>query len=113
MLKPSKVSDTGSQAALFAALGDSTRLQLVNRLGSGNTHSISGLSGGMKLSRQGITKHLRVLENAGIVKSARVGREIQFSLKPDSLVPLQDYLETISIEWDDALQRLQAYLERK
>lgn len=113
MLKPSRAYDTGSQAALFAALGDSTRLQLVNRLGSGNMHSISGLSSGMKLSRQGITKHLRVLENAGIVESARAGREIQFSLKPESLMPLQDYLEALSVEWDDALQRLQAYVEQK
>ena len=98
-------------AELFAALGDSTRLILVDRLGSGEHSSISGLSTGMKLSRQGVTKHLRVLENVGIVESTRVGREIQFALKPNSLTPLREYLSLVSEQWDEALMRLQTYVE--
>ena len=110
MLKAEKRSNTASEAQLFAALGDSTRLQLINRLGENKGKekydSISGLSSGMKLSRQGVTKHLRVLENAGIVKSTRVGREQHFHLVPETLTPLQEYLELISSQWDDALERL-------
>lgn len=100
-------------AALFAALGDETRLQLVNRLGDGQRTSISSLSAGMKLSRQGVTKHLRVLENVGIVESTRVGREIQFVLNPASLTPLEDYLKLVSSQWDEAIARLQAFVEQQ
>ena len=111
MLKANKTSAPQAPAELFAALGDSTRLALVDRLGSGKNASISKLSAGMQLSRQGITKHLRVLENAGIVESTRVGRELQFALKPESLTPLQEYLQLVSSQWDDAIGRLQAFVE--
>jgi DNA-binding transcriptional ArsR family regulator len=117
MLKAEKQSNTASEAQLFAALGDSTRLQLINRLGEGKGkdkhNSISGLSSGMKLSRQGVTKHLRVLENAGIVKSTRVGRELHFHLVPETLTPLQEYLELISSQWDDAIERLRSLVEEQ
>lgn len=102
-----------SKAQLFAALGDSTRLQLIDRLGSGKHNSIAGLGGGMKLSRQGVTKHLRVLESAGVVKSVRVGRELHFLLVPEALTPLQEYLEIVSAQWDDAIERLRSFVEEK
>ena len=57
--------------------------------GKNRRNSISGLCSSMKLSRQGVTKHLRVLKNAGIVKSTKVGREPQFLLVPETLTPLQ------------------------
>ena len=93
MLKTEKQNDSANEAQLFAALGGNTRLQLINRLGEGQgknrRNSISGLCSGMKLGRQGVTKHLRVLKNAGIVKSTKVGREPQFLLVPETLTPLQ------------------------
>ena len=113
MLKAESQPSTDSKAQLFAALGDSTRLHLIDRLGGGKHSSISGLSIGMKLSRQGVTKHLRVLENAGIVKSTRVGRELHFLLVPETLTPLQDYLEIVSREWDDAIERLRSLVDEK
>lgn len=111
MLKADSQPARRTPAELFAALGDNTRLQLVDRLRRGQNHSIAGLSAGMELSRQGITKHLRVLERAGIVESTRVGRELQFELKPESLMPLKDYLQLVSAQWDSAIGRLQAYVE--
>ena len=57
--------------------------------GKNRRNSISGLCSSMKLSRQGVTKHLLVLKNAGIVKSTKVGREPQFLLVPETLTPLQ------------------------
>ena len=111
MSRANQHSSKHEPAELFAALGDATRLQLVRRLGSGQPNSISKLSTGMKLSRQGVTKHLHVLESAGIVESLRVGREIQFSLNPESLTPMQEYLERVSTQWDEAIVRLQSFLE--
>ncbi len=68
---------TGRQdrAAVFAALGDETRLLLVARLSHGRPASISQLTEGSKLTRQAITKHLRVLERARIVHGVRAGGE--------------------------------------
>ena len=117
MLKAKQQASTINQAQLFAALGDNTRLQLIDRLGAGTgkakSNSISELSSGMKLSRQGVTKHLRVLENAGIVKSTRVGRELHFLLVPEALTPLQEYLDIVSAQWDDAIERLRSFVEDK
>lgn len=98
-------------APVFAALGDSTRLQLVTRLSDGRRHSISQLSTGLELSRQGVTKHLRVLENAGVVISQRRGRETRFMFAPAAIAPVRSYLDHVSAQWDQALARLQDYVE--
>src|SRR5271157_329573 len=89
-------------APVFAALGDETRLALVARLEDGRPHSISQLTAGSRLTRQAITKHLRVLENAGVVRHTRLGRESRFAFNPQPLEGLRDYLENVSLQWDDA-----------
>ena len=99
-------------APLFAALGDATRLSLLTKLSDGQMRSITGLSADTKLTRQAITKHLRVLENAGLVSSTRVGRESQFAFRPEPIVELQAYLDGVSRAWDDALGRLRSFVER-
>ena len=101
-----------SPAPLFAALGDATRLSLLTKLSDGEMRSITGLSADTKLTRQAITKHLRVLENAGLVRSARVGRESQYAFRPEPIVELQAYLDGVSRAWDDALGRLRRLVER-
>ena len=98
-------------APVFAALGDATRLELVARLSDGQARSIAQLTSGLDLTRQGVTKHLRVLEEAGLVSSIRVGRENQFAFRPEPLDQVRSYLETVSIQWDDALGRLKAFLD--
>jgi DNA-binding transcriptional ArsR family regulator len=98
-------------ASVFAALGDETRLSLVGRLSSGPPQSISRLARGSRLTRQAITKHLRVLERAGVVHSVRVGREQQFAFRPTPLKDAQDYLARVSDQWDRVLLRLKAFVE--
>lgn len=100
-----------SQAPVFAALGDETRLALVIRLCSGQPHSISQLTEGSKLTRQAVTKHLRVLEGVGIVRGVRKGRESLFQYNPEPVMGLKDYLDLVSRQWDAALARLQAFVE--
>jgi DNA-binding transcriptional ArsR family regulator len=100
------------RASVFAALGDETRLSLVGKLSSGPPQSISRLAEGSRLTRQAITKHLRVLEGAGIVHSIRAGRESLFAFQPEPLRDLQSYLERVSGQWDDALARLKSFVER-
>ena len=93
-------------APVFAALGDDTRLSLVARLANGRRHSISQLAAGSQFTRQAITKHLHVLEGAGIVHSVRAGRESLFALDPQPIQEVAAYLDLVSKEWDMALERL-------
>ena len=99
-------------APVFAALGDQTRLSLVVQLSRGESRSISQLTRGRRVSRQAVTKHLRVLENAGIVRSSRSGRESLFEFHPQTVMDLRTYLGFVSQRWDQALSRLQSFVER-
>ena len=99
------------RAVVFAALGDETRLSLVGKLSKGTPQSISELARGSPLTRQAITKHLRVLEGARLVASVRVGRESLFELRPEPLKEIQSYLERVSEQWDHALARLKSFVE--
>jgi DNA-binding transcriptional ArsR family regulator len=98
-------------APVFAALGDETRLSLVRQLSAGEPRSISQLTEGFKLTRQAVTKHLRVLERAGIVHAVRAGRESLFEFDPASLEPVKNYLDRVSEQWDQALARLKSFVE--
>jgi DNA-binding transcriptional ArsR family regulator len=91
---------------LFAALGDETRLRLVFRLCDDGPMSITRLTAGSKVTRQAITKHLRVMQQAGLVRSARHGRETIWQLDQRRLKDARRYLNQISKQWDDALARL-------
>src|SRR5262245_6287198 len=93
------------QASVFAALGDETRLSVLARLSRGEPQSIARLTEGTRLTRQAVTKHLRVLEGAGVVRSVRCGRESLFELEPQPLAEARQYLDDVSRQWDDALAR--------
>src|SRR6202142_4648172 len=99
------------QSPVFAALGDETRLRLVGRLCDGSELSISALSDGSRMTRQAITKHLRVLEGAGLVQGTRHGREMRFALEPGPLDEARRYLEVVSAQWESALGRLKSFIE--
>jgi len=100
-----------AQARVFAALGGPVRLRLVAKLCGGQPHSIAQLTAGSRLTRQAVTKHLRVLERAGIVRSVRAGRERLFRYDPEPIEDLQKYLQLVSEQWDRALGRLKSYVE--
>ncbi len=100
-----------ARAPVFAALGDETRLSLVAKLCGGLPYSISQLTQGSKLTRQAITKHLRVLESAGIVRSVRAGRESRFEFDPQPFIGIAEYLDFVSQQWDQALSRLKSFVE--
>lgn len=100
-------------APVFAALGDKTRLHLVVRLCGGGPLSIARLTEGSKVSRQAVTKHLCALEEAGLVCSDRAGRERVWKLQAGRLTEARRYLDQISDQWDQALGRLRALVEKK
>jgi DNA-binding transcriptional ArsR family regulator len=104
--------DLASSASVFAALGDETRLRLISRLCDDGPLSIAKLTAGSLITRQGVTKHLRVMEDAGLVHSLRQGRESVWKLEQKRLAEAHRYLQLISKEWDDTLARLKTFVER-
>lgn len=106
-----RIATRRSRSPVFAALGDETRLSLVAKLCGGQRHSISQLTKGSHLTRQAITKHLRVLQRAGIVRSVRTGRESRFEFNPEPIEGIREYLDFVSQQWDGALARLKSFVE--
>ncbi|MDB5967792.1 MAG: Transcriptional regulator, ArsR family [Hydrocarboniphaga sp.] len=98
-------------AAVFAALGDATRLRLVARLCENGPQSIVRLTEGGEVSRQAVTKHLRALEHAGLVRSGRSGRERLWEVRTQRLAEARRCLDQISEQWDHALERLRSLVE--
>ncbi|HEX8272487.1 MAG TPA: metalloregulator ArsR/SmtB family transcription factor [Longimicrobiaceae bacterium] len=96
---------------VFAALGDATRLRLLGRLSSDGPLSITRLSEGTGVTRQAITRHLHTLGDAGLVQSARRGREQVWELDRKRLEIARRYLEHIAARWDEAADRLKAFVE--
>ncbi len=98
-------------ARIFAALGDPTRLSLLEALSDGGARSISTLGADSRLTRQALTKHLHVLEAAGLVAGVRTGRETRFAFRPEPMAAARTYLDQVAAQWDDALGRLKAFAE--
>lgn len=98
-------------APVFAALGDETRLSLLGKLSTGQRFSISQLTKSSQLTRQAITKHLRVLERVKVVRCVRSGRESLFEFDPEPIEEVKQYLDLVSEQWDQALARLKSFVE--
>lgn len=107
-----KLPDARRSAPIFAALGDETRLRIVFRLCDDGPASIASLTAGSRVTRQAITKHLRVMEGAGLVHSQRRGRETVWQLEQRRLQDARHYLDLISRQWDQALGRLRRFVEK-
>jgi DNA-binding transcriptional ArsR family regulator len=98
-------------APVFAALGDATRLKVVARLCLDGPLSIARLSADAGVTRQAITKHLHTLADAGLVRDTRIGRERIWELEAKRLEKARRYLDQISLQWDEAIGRLKAFVE--
>jgi DNA-binding transcriptional ArsR family regulator len=97
---------------VFAALGDPTRLAIIRRLCDSGPQPTIRLTAATALTRQGIAKHLRTLEQAGLVRADRVGRDRIWELRRERLGEIRKYLDEISTQWDNAIARLRAALEK-
>jgi DNA-binding transcriptional ArsR family regulator len=109
---PPKYSALRNCAPIFAALGDETRLRLIAVLCAGGAVSIARLTSGTEITRQAVTKHLRVLAHAGLVRDIKVGRERLWEFEPTQLEEARRSLEVIAQQWDHALNKLKVAVER-
>lgn len=100
-------------APIFAALGDETRLRIVAGMCGEGPLSIMRLAEGASVSRQAVTKHLHALEEVGLARSSRIGRESIWELRTRRLSEATRYLDQISQHWDRSLDRLRALVEKE
>lgn len=108
---PAFVKSSDTLAHVFAALGDPTRLKLVAVLCAGGALSIAQLTANTDISRQGVTKHLQVLADAGVVRHTKLGRERLWQLEPGQLEEAKRTLEVIGQQWEVALGKLKVFAE--
>ena len=113
MLRNGDSANALSKAApIFSALGDPVRLAIVARLSKdGPLPTIELKQCASGVSRQGVTKHLRVLEDVGLVESDRIGRDRQWRLQSERFAAMRDTLDWISAQWDERVERLRAFVE--
>jgi DNA-binding transcriptional ArsR family regulator len=100
---------TDSLSETFAALADPTRRAILGRLAQGTT-SVNELAKPFEMSLPAISKHLKVLERAGLIER---GREAQFrpcTLAPAPMKKASDWIEEYRRFWEQSLDRLEAYL---
>ena len=98
-------------APLFDALGDPNRLRIIVRLCDLGPSSTSQVTSVVSVTRQAASKHLQLLESAGLVSSSRRGRERIWTVQTEPLASASDYLTQLSRRWDAALDRLRAFVE--
>lgn len=98
-------------AEVFSALGDPTRLVLVERLAARGPMRTGDLVDGLGMSRQAATKHLEVLEGAGVVRSEKRGREVVRSLETARVAEAAGWLEVRARAWESKLEGLRRLVE--
>ena len=101
-----------SADAVFGALADPTRRQVLQTLVRDGASTATGLAARLPISRQAVGKHLAVLERAGLVHARRVGRESRYVPQTAPLATAADWLTVLAAEWDDRLARITAIAEK-
>ena len=102
---------TPAPTVVFSALGDPNRQTLLGILAERGPASASSLSPQLSVTRQAVNKHLNVLERAGLVESARSGREVLYSVRGDQLDRSAEWLRELGEHWDRRLVEVKAAAE--
>lgn len=96
---------------VFRALGDPTRLEMVQRLSDGQAHTITSVSTGLDISRQGARKHLQVLADAKVISIQPKGRDMAVSLQRDTLEQSRAFITELELQWDQRLESLRQFVD--
>jgi DNA-binding transcriptional ArsR family regulator len=100
-----------NEQSLFTALADPMRRRLLVNLAEHSPKTATQLAQEYPITRQGILKHLTILEDAGLVAVHQAGREKRYTLTPEPLEELEQWIEDIGAKWDERLLRLKTWLE--
>ena len=93
-------------ADVFAALGDPTRRGIYEALGATGPQTATDLAGALPVSRQAVSKHLTILEDAGLVQRQRAGNRVEYQVRPDGLEETARWLDQARARWTTRLARL-------
>ena len=102
-----------NDGALFTALADPMRRSLLANLAAQSPKTATQLAGEYPITRQGLLKHLNILEGAGLVAVHQKGREKRYTLTPEPLTELEQWIRQIGAVWDRRLERLKMLVEGK
>ena len=100
-------------AELFRALGDPTRLEMVRRLSSGTPQTISTVSNGLDITRQGARKHLQILADAKVISLEPHGRDTDVRLDRESLERGKSFIIELELRWDKRLEALRQFVDEE
>ena len=103
----------GAADAVFSALSDSTRRNLLARLGELGEASATDLARELPVSRQAVQKHLGTLAAAGLVATRRAGREVLYRPTPGPMSEALEWMAEVGAQWDDRLAALERQLARR
>lgn len=95
---------------VFQAIADPTRRKLLKLL-SKEEMPVTAISEHFPISRTAVSKHLRVLADAGLVKERKAGRETRYKLEPEPLYELKDWLQYFELFWENKLSALRLFVE--
>ncbi|MFM1652497.1 ArsR/SmtB family transcription factor [Brevibacillus sp. B_LB10_24] len=95
---------------VFQAIADPTRRELLRLLGD-QEMPVTVISGHFPMSRTAVSKHLRILADAGLVKGRKIGRETRYSLEPEPLRELNQWLAYFERFWENKMAALQYFVE--
>jgi DNA-binding transcriptional ArsR family regulator len=101
------------EQSLFAALADPVRRDLLVNLAEHSPRTATQLAEEYPITRQGILKHLTILESAGLVAIHQLGREKRYTLTPEPLAEIDQWIDKIGAKWDERLLRLKTFLEQE
>lgn len=101
------------QQPIFAALADPMRRQLLVKLAENSPKTATQFAEEFPITRQGILKHLNILEEAGLVMVYQKGREKRYTLTPEPLSELEQWIKDLGAKWDERLLRLKTFLENE
>ena len=100
-----------SASLVFAALADPTRRAVLGLLGGEGERTATALAQRLPISRQAIVRHLVVLDEAGLVVSRRVGREVRYAVRPEALVATARWMAALANDWDRRLAAIKRIAE--
>ena len=98
-------------AELFRALGDSTRLEIVRRLSSGASYTLTTVSSGLDITRQGARKHLQILADAKVIRLEPRGRDTDVRLDLHTLEQGKAFIAELELRWDKRLEALRQFVD--
>ena len=98
---------------IFAALADPMRRKLLINLAENSPKTVTQLAREYPITRQGILKHLHILRDAGLVAVHQQGRDKHYTLTPEPLSELEQWIKELNAKWDERLLRLKAFIENE